>query len=80
VPFVECQHVERLVPAREDDNRRVRDADVEVAVGLDDLVGDGDVAAVERFEPVGPVSMARRRDTTPALSRHQRAPRYRIAG
>jgi hypothetical protein len=53
VPFVEGQHVECLVAAGEHDDRRVRETDVEIAVGLDDLVRDGDVGGVERFETVG---------------------------
>jgi hypothetical protein len=53
VPFVDGEHVERLVPARQHDERRVGKTDVEIGVGLDDLVRDGEVACVERFEPVG---------------------------
>ena len=53
MPFVEGQHAECLVAAGEHDDRRVRETDVEIAVGLDDLVRDGDVGGVERFESVG---------------------------
>jgi hypothetical protein len=38
VPFVEGQHVERLVAAGEHDDRRIGETDIEMGKGPDDLV------------------------------------------
>jgi hypothetical protein len=52
VPLVKSQQVERLVAAREHDDRRVCEPDIEIAMRLDHLMRNGNVAGVERFEPI----------------------------
>lgn len=51
--LVEGEQVEHLVAPREDDDRGIGETHLEVGVGLDHLLGDGDVGGLERFEAVG---------------------------
>lgn len=51
--LVEGEQVELVVAPREDDDRGIGEADLEVGVGLDYLLGDGDVGGLERLEAVG---------------------------
>jgi hypothetical protein len=51
--LVEGEQVKHLVAPREDDDRGIGEADLEVGVGLDHLLGDGDVGGLERLEAVG---------------------------
>ncbi len=51
--LVEGEQVEHLVAPREDDDRGIGEADLEVGVGVDHLLGDRNVGGLERFEAVG---------------------------
>lgn len=51
--LVEGEQVEHLVAPREDDDRGICEADLEVGVSIDHLLGDGDVGGLERLEAVG---------------------------
>src|SRR4051794_30267967 len=54
--LVEGEQVEHLVAPREDDDRGIGEANLKVGVGLDHLLGDGDVGGLERLEAVGAAS------------------------
>jgi len=51
--LVESEQVEHLVAPREDDDRGIGKADLEVGVGVDHLRGDRYVGGLERLEAVG---------------------------
>ena len=55
VALIEAQNVGRPVPFCEDDNRSVRQPDIEICVAVEDIDGARDILGAERRQIVGTV-------------------------